>query len=70
MSIINFVIQLEVKLNKLVNLSILLTWNWECVHIKKGSTGAACEHQAAVTKHFRILLENIAPAHSKEAHMQ
>ena len=31
-----------------------------------GSTGAACKHQAAVAKHFKLVSINVAPVHSKE----
>ncbi len=31
-----------------------------------GSTGAACRHQAAVAKHFKLASVNIPPIHSKE----
>ena len=33
----------------------------------QGSNGAACKHQAAVAKHFKIASVNIAPIHSKQA---
>ena len=33
----------------------------------RGSNGAACKHQAAVAKHFKIASVNIAPIHSKQA---
>ena len=36
----------------------------------KGSTGAACKHQAAVAKEFNVSSVNIAPIHSKEARMR
>ena len=31
-----------------------------------GLTGAACKHQAAVAKHFKLATVNVAPVHSKE----
>ena len=36
----------------------------------KGSIGAACKHQAAVTKQFNVSSVNTAAVHSKEARMQ
>lgn len=36
----------------------------------KGTIGAACKHQAAVAKQFKVSSVNIAPVHSKEARMQ
>ena len=36
----------------------------------KGSTGAACKHQAIVAKQFNITTLTLLPLHSKEARMQ
>ena len=33
----------------------------------RGSTGAACRHQAAVAKHFKLASVSIPPVHSKES---
>ena len=63
-----FVVQVEVK--QIGQLEYVVDMELGICSCSKGSTGAACKHQAAVAKHFSISSVNIAPVHSKEARMQ